>query len=62
LQSHIQHCGDVTNWNFQWTPNDANYDWYASGRLPIGTKSCVGSAVVDVGGPNSNAANCVGAG
>lgn len=62
LMDAIQNCGAITNWNFQWTPDDPNYDWYASGNLPIGVKSCVGSAVVRAGGPNAKAEDCVGAG
>ncbi|KAI0595108.1 hypothetical protein F4775DRAFT_595597 [Biscogniauxia sp. FL1348] len=59
LRDRINHCGDVTNWGFEYTPDDPDYDWYAWGRTPIGTRSCIGSAVVDIGG---SAGNCVGAG
>ncbi|KAI1504090.1 hypothetical protein F5X99DRAFT_424618 [Biscogniauxia marginata] len=59
LKRHIQHCGEVTSWGFEYTPNDPDYDWHAWGRTPIGTKSCIGSAVEAVGG---TADNCVGSG
>ncbi|KAI1640781.1 hypothetical protein F4809DRAFT_637233 [Biscogniauxia mediterranea] len=59
LRDRVNHCGDVTSWGFEYTPNDPNYDWHAWGRTPIGTRSCIGSAVVAVGG---SAGNCVGAG
>ena len=42
------------------TPDDPTYQWYASGHLPIGTKACVGRAVVSAGGANDG--NCHGAG
>ncbi|KAI5917745.1 hypothetical protein F4810DRAFT_716141 [Camillea tinctor] len=59
LRAAISGCGDVTGWGFEYTPNDPDYDWHAWGRTPIGTKSCVGSAVKKVGG---EADGCVGAG
>ena len=60
LLADLRHCGVVSDWNFQSTPKDPTYQWYASGRLPIGVKNCVGSAVMKAGG--SSAGNCHGAG
>jgi hypothetical protein len=62
LKSQISGCGDLTSWNFQLTPTDPTYQWYASGNLPIGVKNCVGKAVQSAGGPGATVANCHGAG
>ncbi|KIM93132.1 hypothetical protein OIDMADRAFT_61917 [Oidiodendron maius Zn] len=62
LKTQLAGCGDLTDWNFELTPNDCCMDWYASARLPIGVKACVGRAVVTAGGPNANVGNCHGAG
>ncbi|KAL8940133.1 MAG: hypothetical protein Q9216_002987 [Gyalolechia sp. 2 TL-2023] len=50
LHDEIKGCGAVTKWHFEWTPDDSVYEWYASGQLPIGTKACVGRALVSAGG------------
>jgi len=60
LLAQLRGCGVVTSWSFQLTPNDVKYHWYANGRLPIGTRACVGRAVQAAGG--TSAGNCVGAG
>ena len=60
LKDEIKGCGALTEWSFKWTPNDVKYQWYAKGRLPIGTKSCMGRAVQSAGG--SSAGNCHGSG
>ena len=61
LRDNINGCGDLTNWSFEPLTNDANgYQWFAQGNLPIGTKSCVGSAVVSAGGGSAD--GCTGAG
>ena len=60
LKSQLAGCGALTKWSFEWTPNDVKYQWYAHGRLPIGTKKCVGNAVKSAGG--CSAGNCHGAG
>lgn len=61
LKSHLQHCGDLTSWSFEQRTNDPHgYQWFASGNLPIETKSCVGSAVVAAGGSSPD--GCTGAG
>ncbi len=62
LLDALHECGSVTGWSFTRTPNDPQYGWVASGSLPIGVKSCVGSAVVKVGGPSVQPDGCVGAG
>ena len=59
LESQIQGCGDLTAWSFGKTTTNG-FQWYASGNLPIGTKSCVGNALVTAGG--SSASGCTGAG
>lgn len=58
LKKAISRCGAITAWYFNWTPNDVKYQWYASGNLPFGTKSCMGSAVQSAGG--TSAGNCHG--
>lgn len=54
-------CGDLTKWSFQLqTANPQGFQWYAKGNLPIGTKACVGRAVVSAGGSSPD--GCTGAG
>ncbi|KAI0521843.1 SGNH hydrolase-type esterase domain-containing protein [Xylaria bambusicola] len=60
LKSQLSDCGSLTNYHFEWTPSDPNFQWYAAGRLPIGTKSCVGTALQEAGGSSNG--NCKGAG
>jgi len=60
LKKEIKGCGALTDWHFNWTPKDVRYQWYASGTLPVGTKSCMGRAVRSAGG--TSAGNCHGAG
>lgn len=60
LKAQLKGCGALTDWGFEWTPKDVKYQWYAHGRLPIGTKSCVGRAVESAGG--SSVGNCAGSG
>ncbi|OIW29092.1 hypothetical protein CONLIGDRAFT_670791 [Coniochaeta ligniaria NRRL 30616] len=62
LEAKIRGCGALTGWKFQWTPDDPNFEWYASGKLPIGVKNCVGSAVTAAGGPSASRGDCNGAG
>lgn len=50
LHKEVKGCGAITKWHFEWTPGDSKYEWYASGQLPIGTKACVGRALVSAGG------------
>ncbi|OIW28741.1 hypothetical protein CONLIGDRAFT_617692 [Coniochaeta ligniaria NRRL 30616] len=50
LKAQVSGCGSITKWNFEWTPNDVKFQWYASGQLPIGTKNCVGDALMSAGG------------
>ena len=42
LRHQLQGCGALTDWHFEMTPHDVKYQWYASGKLPIGTRSCAG--------------------
>ncbi|KAL8724857.1 MAG: hypothetical protein Q9166_007711 [cf. Caloplaca sp. 2 TL-2023] len=60
LKDEIKGCGAITKWHFEWTPDDTVYEWYASGQLPIGTKACVGRALVSAGGSGNG--GCHGAG
>lgn len=60
LKSQLKGCGALTKWGFNYTPNDVKYQWYAHGQLPVGTVSCIGSAVKSAGGSSSG--NCRGAG
>jgi hypothetical protein len=60
LRKQVAGCGAITKWQFERTPNDCCFQWYASGQLPIGTKGCVGRALVSAGG--SGDGNCHGAG
>ncbi|KAB5586287.1 SGNH hydrolase-type esterase domain-containing protein [Coniochaeta sp. 2T2.1] len=61
LKHEIQGCGALTGWVFEWLGDDEpEWEWRASGRLPIGTKSCVGNALVTAGGADKG--NCWGAG
>ncbi|KAL8648496.1 MAG: hypothetical protein Q9210_004953 [Variospora velana] len=50
LHNEVKGCGAITKWHFEWTPDDSAYEWYARGQLPIGTKACVGRALVSAGG------------
>ncbi|KAK8098814.1 uncharacterized protein PG998_012055 [Apiospora kogelbergensis] len=60
LKSQLSGCGALNEWKFERTPKDVKFQWYASGRLPIGTKACVGRALQSAGG--SGKGNCHGAG
>jgi len=63
LKDAISHCtgaNGLKNWNFVATPTDCCYQWYANGTMPIGQKSCIGNAVITVGG--STKGDCTGAG
>lgn len=60
LLDKLRVCGVVSDWLFKPTPDDCCMQWYAYGKLPIGTRSCVGSAVVAAGGANSGSCNGAG--
>lgn len=60
LESELSGCGLLTKWNFERTPDDVKFQWYATGQLPIGTKACVGRALISAGGADNG--NCHGAG
>ncbi|KAK6088404.1 hypothetical protein SCUP234_00892 [Seiridium cupressi] len=60
LKSQIDGCGDITSWNLKWMPKDVEFQWCASGQLPTGTKSCIGSALQSAGG--SSPGSCTAAG
>jgi hypothetical protein len=53
LLKKLSGCGQVKEWNFEQTPDDCCYSWYALGRLPGGTKSCVGRAIKSAGGSSN---------
>lgn len=50
LRDELSGCGVLTKWQFERTPDDCCFQWYATGQLPIGTKACVGRAVMSAGG------------
>lgn len=60
LKKELDGCGTVTEYKFERTPDDVKFQWYAHGRLQIGTKNCVGDALVSAGG--SGEGNCHGPG
>lgn len=60
LKVQLSGCGALTQWKFERTPDDVKFQWYAQCHLPIGTKNCVGNALVSAGGSGNG--NCHGAG
>ena len=58
LEAQIKGCGALKDWKFQRTTTDPQYEWYASGHLPIGVKNCAGRAVTTAGGPGATSGNC----
>jgi hypothetical protein len=50
LRDEVAGCDGLTQWKFEWTPNDCCFQWYATGHLPIGKKACVGRALKSAGG------------
>ena len=52
LLDQIRGCGAVTGWNFEYntSPSSDGTEWHAWGKLPIGTRRCVGRAVKSAGG------------
>jgi hypothetical protein len=50
LRDGLSGCDGLTQWKFEWTPNDCCFQWYATGHLPIGKKACVGRALGSAGG------------
>ncbi|KAM3519473.1 hypothetical protein MY4038_009779 [Beauveria bassiana] len=36
LKKELEGCGKLTQWNFEQTPQDVKFQWYAKGHLPIG--------------------------
>ena len=50
--TQLRGCGAVTGWNFQYydSPASDGTEWHAWGKLPIGTRRCVGRAVPSSGG------------
>lgn len=57
LWNELFGCGIITNWHFEWTPDDCCFQWYASGRLPNGVKGCVDRAVRSAGGSSKSRCN-----
>ena len=60
LKKQVQGCGALSAWSFKMTPQDPQYQWMATGNLPVGTESCMGSALQLAGG--SSAGNFMGQG
>ena len=52
LLAQLRGCGVVTGWQFEYydTPASDGTEWHAWGKLPIGTRGCVGRAVTSSGG------------
>ena len=50
--AQLRGCGAVTGWTFEYydTPAQDGTEWHAWGKLPIGTRRCVGRAVTSSGG------------
>lgn len=50
--TQLKGCGTVTGWNFEYYNNPASdgTEWHARGKLPVGTRKCVGRAVTSSGG------------
>jgi hypothetical protein len=53
LREELSGCGGLTGWKFQQTPDDCCFQWYASGALLFGKKSCVGRAIQSAGGSSN---------
>ncbi len=61
LKKQIKGCGDLTEWSYKTLTDDpSGYQWKATGNLPIGTKACVGRAIISAGGTSKS--GCTGAG
>lgn len=69
LLHHIRSCGAVTGWSFQYYPSgltDPNnydeYEWHASGKLPIGQQqwSCIGNAISAASNGSTGGGGCSG--
>lgn len=50
--AQLRGCGAVTGWSFEYydSPGSDGTEWHAWGKLPIGTRRCVGRAVPSSGG------------
>lgn len=59
-KKEIKGCGPLTEWKFKWTPDGVTYQWYATGQLPVGSRSCVGAVTQTAGG--KDAGHCKGPG
>lgn len=63
LLSELRGCGVVTDWKFGYElgsdHTDTTVNWWSTGDLPVGQKTCIGHALVSVGG---TADSCTGAG
>jgi hypothetical protein len=53
LRKELSGCGELTKWNFERTPDNCCFQWYAAGDLPGGTKSCIGRAIRSAGGSSN---------
>jgi hypothetical protein len=60
LRAQISGCDGLLKWNFEWTPSDCCYQWFANGQTLAGKKTCIGHAVKTAGGSTTD--NCHGAG
>ena len=54
LKYQVGRCGELTNWQFSYTPKDPRSAWFACGYLAIGTRYCVGRVVFSAGGADAD--------
>ena len=52
LKDQIHGCGVITKWKVEYYDSSKSdgTEWYATGRLPIGTRRCVSRAIATAGG------------
>lgn len=54
LSYELSRCGGLSEFHFEQTPTDPNYQWFAAGNLPqFFLKSCVGRAIQSAGGSSN---------
>ena len=53
LSAELSGCGMLSEFKFEQTPTDPNYQWYAAGNLPFFKNKCVGRAIQSAGGSSN---------
>jgi len=53
LRDELAGCGALTAFEFELTPEDCCFQWYARGDLPTFKKKCVGRAIQSAGGSST---------